>query len=87
VAALGGSTSILRNNDEFTAKNHTPDLTITVKGKIDQGKAQVSEVQIESNGQTKTYAGVDKVPAEHKEKVQKLIEMTTKGTSVRFPRP
>jgi hypothetical protein len=87
MGALGGSTSILRNNDEFTAKNHTPDVTITVKGKIDQGKAQVSEVQIESNGQTKTYASVDKVPAEHKEKVQKLIDMTTRGTNMRLPRP
>jgi hypothetical protein len=87
IAGLEGSTSILRNNDEFTAKNHTPDLTITVKGKIEQGKAQVSEVTIESNGQSKSYASVDKVPAEHKEKVQKLVEMTTRGTTARFPRP
>jgi hypothetical protein len=76
---LNGSTSISRNNDDFTATHNNDGVKISVKGKIDQGKAKVSEVKIESNGQSKTYDSVDKVPAEHKETVQKLVRMSTRG--------
>jgi hypothetical protein len=78
-AGLGGNTSISRVNDDFTVKHSLDDVKFTVTGKIDQGKAKVSEVKIEANGQSKTYDSVDKVPAEHKETVQKLVRMGEKG--------
>jgi membrane-associated protease RseP (regulator of RpoE activity) len=79
IGNLAGSTSYSRVNDDFTATNTTDGVKITVKGKIDQGKSKVSEVTIDSDGKTKTYDSVDKVPAEHKETVQKLAGMGTKG--------
>ncbi len=69
----------LASNDNFTAKHESGDVKITLKGKIDDGKAKVSEVQIEINGKTTKYESVDKVPAEYKEKVKKLTEMSGKG--------
>jgi hypothetical protein len=65
-----------RVNDQFTTTQRDGNLTITVKGKISQGKAEVSEVTIEDGGQTKTYDSVSKVPAAHQEAVKKLIEMS-----------
>ncbi len=78
IGGLNGSTSISRVNDEFTANHNSDGVKISVKGKIDQGKPQVSEVKIKSNGQSKTYASVDKVPAEYKDKVEKLVRMSTR---------
>lgn len=81
----GGMTSITRNNDEFTTKFKDGDLSIAIKGTIDQGKAKVTEIVVdEGKGQSSTYSSVEKVPGTHKEKVQKLIEMSGKS-SVRFP--
>lgn len=74
---LVGSTSISRNNDDFTAKNTSGNVTITLKGKIVQGKAVVSEVKIdEGQGKAKTYESLDKVPADYKATAKKLAEMS-----------
>ena len=70
-----GVTSITVNNDEFNATTRSDGVTITVKGTLDQGKAKVSEVTITGKGQKGTYTSIEKVPAEHKEKVQKLTEV------------
>ncbi len=76
----GTMTSMVRNNDEFTTKHKEGDLSITIKGTINQGVAKVSEVTIdEGNGQKATYDSLDKVPATHKAKVEKLTEMSAKG--------
>jgi hypothetical protein len=80
LAGLNGNTNISRVNDEFTAKHSSGDVKITVKGKIDQGKAKASEITVESNGQSKTYESVEKVPAEHKEAVEKLLKASERGS-------
>jgi beta-lactamase regulating signal transducer with metallopeptidase domain len=78
-AGVSGIISTKRANDEFVTRNQAGDLDITIKGKIDQGKARVQQVRIKSGGQETTYDSVDKVPAEYKEKVQKLVEMSAQG--------
>lgn len=81
----GGMTSVVRHNDDFTTKHKEGGVTITIKGKVDAGKAKVSEVTIDDgSGQPSTYDSLDKVPAAHKDKVKKLAEMTAKG-GVDFP--
>jgi hypothetical protein len=79
LGGLGGATTITRTNDGFTTRHRADGATITVKGTVDQGKARVSEVTIQSAGQTKTYDSVDKVPQEHQEMVKKLAEMSARG--------
>jgi membrane-associated protease RseP (regulator of RpoE activity) len=80
-----GATTITRTNDEFTVRNRTDGVTITIKGSVEEGKkAQVSGVTIESAGKTKTYDSVDKVPVEHQEKVKKLAEMGARGGAFRL---
>lgn len=77
---LGGKgLSISRSGDQFVARQTDGDVKITVKGTVSKGKAEVGEVRIEENGKESTYEGLDKVPAEYKEKVQKLAEMSVGG--------
>jgi membrane-associated protease RseP (regulator of RpoE activity) len=76
---LDGSTSISRVNDEFTVNHSAAGVQITVKGNVEQDKPVVTAVTIKSDGKTQTYKSIEKVPAEHKEKVQKLAEMGSKG--------
>jgi serine protease Do len=78
----GESTSVTRQKD-FTTK-HRRGVNYVIKGKINQGKAFVSDITIESGGQTNSYDSVDKVPMEHQEKVKKLVEMSA-GGKVRVP--
>jgi membrane-associated protease RseP (regulator of RpoE activity) len=75
LAGLGGSTTITRTNDSFTARHRGNGVTITVKGSLAQDKANVSEVAIESGGETKTYDSLDKVPQEHQALAKKLADM------------
>jgi membrane-associated protease RseP (regulator of RpoE activity) len=80
---LGGVTTVARNNDEFTTKHVADGVTFVVKGTIDQGKAEASEITID-DGKASTYAGLDKVPAEHQETVKKLIQLSG-GRGLRLP--
>ena len=76
----GGMTTFNRNNDEFTTKHREGDVSIVIRGRVEQDGAKVKEITIEENGQKDTYESVDKVPAAHKEKVQKLTEMSARGS-------
>jgi S1-C subfamily serine protease len=75
----GKSITLSRSNDQFTATQRDGNVTITVKGKIDQGKAQASEITIQDGGQSKTYDSLTKVPAAHQEAVKNLIQMSQRG--------
>jgi membrane-associated protease RseP (regulator of RpoE activity) len=83
----GGSTSISRSNDAFSASNSTGGVSVKVKGKVEGGKPQVSEVTVTANGTTKTYASLDKVPAEYRERAKKLAEAAAGNGAIRFGFP
>ena len=70
-----GMTAVTRNNDEFTAKHSAGGVTSVVKGTASDGKATPSEITIEADGKSSSYASVEKVPAEHQETVKKLLAL------------
>jgi BlaR1 peptidase M56/PDZ domain len=76
-----GATTLTRNNDSFTAKHQHAGLTIAVTGTVKGNKATAKEIKITDNGKTSTYKSLDKVPAEHREKVKELIGLAGKGTA------
>ena len=78
----GTSTSIQRQNNDFTALHSYNDVKLTVKGTINEGKAVIQEVVVEKAGQKDTYTDVEKVPAEYRGKVKKLAEMSVTGKLV-----
>jgi membrane-associated protease RseP (regulator of RpoE activity) len=74
-AATGDRTTITRNGDQFTATRKEGKHTLTVTGKVEQGKAHVERVTVDDGDGKKTYEGMDKVPAGHKKSVEDLAAM------------
>lgn len=74
-AGNADSTVVTRNNDQFTVTRKSGKSSVTVKGKIDQGKAKVENVTIDDGNGKKTYDSLSKVPAAHKKQVEDLLEM------------
>ena len=79
----GTSVSVEIKDGEFKAVQKEGSLTISVKGKADGGKVNVSEVTIEDDGFTGKYSDLNEVPAKYRDKVKKLIS-NTGGAPVRF---
>ena len=68
-----------RTNDQFTTQRLEPGLAISVKGKVEDGKANVSEITVQDATEIHTYDSVDKVPAQYRDKVQELVKASEKG--------
>jgi len=68
-------TIITRNDDQFTATRKEGKRSVTVKGKVNDGKAKVESVVIDDGNGKKTYDSLDKVPADHRKRVQGLVDM------------
>jgi membrane-associated protease RseP (regulator of RpoE activity) len=82
---LGGNgTSFTRTNDQFTINHREGDLKLIIKGPVTGGTAKVDSITIEDKDGKKTYEDVEKVPAEHQEKVKKLTKMASRGV-IRVP--
>jgi hypothetical protein len=74
----GPVTTTMLNNDRFTSRYQDGDLTITVTGKIEDGKPKVGEVQVKDGGKSEKYESVDKVPEKYRDQVKQLMEVTGK---------
>jgi beta-lactamase regulating signal transducer with metallopeptidase domain len=72
-----------RNGDEFTIKRKEGDLSITIQGKVDDGKAVPSSIQIDDGNGAKNYESVDKVPETHRESVKKMLPSVTGGQAIK----
>jgi hypothetical protein len=75
----GKHISIVRKNDDFTATQKEGGVTLKVTGSLSDGKAKVSEIQVEDGGKTEKYDSLDKVPEKHRGAVKSLIEASQKG--------
>ena len=76
----GVMTTTFRNDDRFTTRHQEGSLVITVTGKIEDGKAKTSEIQVQDGTATNKYENVDKVPEQYRDKVKSLVEMSEKGS-------
>jgi hypothetical protein len=72
-------TSLRRNGDEFTATQREAGASVTVRGRIEKGKANVSQISVREGGAVKEYAALDKVPEKYKARVKDLVDMAEKG--------
>lgn len=68
--------STIRTGDNFTTKYQEGDLTIEVKGKVEQGNSNVESISVDDNGTKNTYESVDKVPEQYRDKVKKVLDST-----------
>jgi len=77
--AGGGTTVVSRTDDRFTATQKDGKVAVTVKGKVDGGKAKLESVTVEDGSEKKTYEALDEVPADHKKRVEGLLRLAGGG--------
>ncbi|MFT3880461.1 MAG: M56 family metallopeptidase [Gemmatales bacterium] len=68
-----GNMSVTVNNDQFTAKKTDGDRTITVTGKMNNGKTEVKNINIKNDDGEKSYKAVKDVPEENRADVEKML--------------
>ena len=74
-------TTMFRTADRFTLRHQEGSLIITLTGKVADGKATVSEINVQDGLQTHKYESLDKVPQQYHDKAKNLIEMSEKGNA------
>jgi hypothetical protein len=72
-------TTTVRRQDNFTTRYQEGSLIITVTGKVADGKAKVSEIQVQDGRETHKFDSADKVPEQYRDKVKNLIEASETG--------
>jgi beta-lactamase regulating signal transducer with metallopeptidase domain len=75
----GVMTTVMRTDDRFTTRYQEGTLSITVTGKVADGKPQVNEINVVDGGAKHKFESVDKVPEQYRDKVKHLVEMSEKG--------
>lgn len=71
--------TVNRSNDNFTAVYQEDAVTVSVSGTMAGGRARATAIEVKDGAKTTKYTAVDKVPAEHRDKVTKLLEAVEKG--------
>jgi len=81
----GASTAITRTNNDFTVRHQDNGVTIGIRGTINDGKAEVSDIGIQEGEKTEKYTSVEKVPEAYRDKVNELVQQAaTSGKVVKF---
>jgi membrane-associated protease RseP (regulator of RpoE activity) len=75
----GNVTTLTRHDDAFTATQKDARGTVSVRGKVADGKASVEKVTVDDGDQKKSYESVDAVPADQRERVKQLLRMAEGG--------
>ncbi len=70
------SMSVSLNGDQFDIKSQEDDLKYELKGTI--GEPDTVVIVVQNGDDKKEYRGVKAVPAEHREKVEKLLKSVSK---------
>lgn len=68
-----GTTSVNITNGEFKINNTNEGKTITINGKMVEGKAKPSSITIKADGEEKKYKTIKDVPEEDQAQVEKLL--------------
>jgi hypothetical protein len=69
----GGNTTVMLNNDQFTAKSTNEGKTITVTGRLTGGNAQPTSITIKTDDEEKKFKSLKDVPANDKAEVERLL--------------
>lgn len=70
-------TTMVRNDDRFTAHYQEGALTIAVEGSVSNGKAKASRIQVRDGKTKNTYESVDQVPERYRERVNQLLSLAS----------
>ena len=68
-----GNTSVTINNDQFTVSRSNDGKSITMTGKLVEGKAEPKSITIKTDDGEKKYKSVKEVPADDRAEVEKML--------------
>jgi hypothetical protein len=71
--------SLDSNGDEFKARWEESNLSISIEGKGDKGKAGQLRIRIRSGQDVQEYSALDKVPEAQRDQVKKLLELAERS--------
>ena len=67
--------TLQRSGGHATVSHNEGALMITVKAAVAEGKAKLETISIVDKGQTQKYAKAEEVPAEHRDRVNQLLQL------------
>ncbi len=73
-AGQGVMTTTFRTDDRFTSRHEEGSLVITVTGKVADGQANVSEIQVQDGRDSHHYKSLDTVPEAYRDKAKRLVK-------------
>lgn len=73
LARGNGSTSVQINNDQFNAVHSNNGKTITLNGKMVNGKAEPKSITIKVDGEELKYKSIKEIPEEDRAAVEKVL--------------
>jgi hypothetical protein len=76
--AKGVMTTTFRSDDRFTTRHQEGSLVITVSGTVENGRATVSEIQVQDGQESHKYDSTDKLPDAYRDKVKRLTDLVSK---------
>lgn len=77
--APGSSIRFSVVNGQFDLQSDDGQTSYAIKGHLDAGRAVPTEIAITEDGNTTTYESLDKVPNDHREKVERLLSNISVG--------
>jgi hypothetical protein len=70
------TTTLSRNGDQFNVRHNEGPLSITISGKVDDGKAVPAEIVVQDGFDRNRYPSIDKVPEKYRDQAQRLIDFS-----------
>ncbi len=75
----GVMTTLFRTGDRFTTRYQEGSLIITLTGTVADGKSKVGQIHVQDGQVAHTYDSLERVPAQYRDKVNHLLEVTSRG--------
>lgn len=79
IAGPGSSIRFSVVNGQFDLQSDDGQTSYAIKGHLDEGRAVPTEIAITEDGNTTTYESLEKVPNNHREKVERLLNNISVG--------
>jgi hypothetical protein len=73
------TTTTYLKEDRFSTRQQEGSLVLSVHGTLKAGKAEVAGIKIQDGNTERTIQRLDRVPAEYRDKVAELIELSEKA--------
>lgn len=78
------SVQVMVTDGDYSATDKEGDLTIVVKGKMDDGKVSVTSITISEGNDKNSYKSLDKVPSKYRARIEKLLAGSAESGGIKI---